>query len=153
MYSETPECIELILPRPLPYNDAIHFVNEIEYDERPRLVNKFVACIGDINGLQNPMTKEKSKEGQWNLGYHEIVSVRDMTTTKCDPRPPLNGHGEYTTSFLRATNAKPSDDPRWVKFCHLVGREDRCRAFLKKCLLPMMGPRPTGHSWNSSPRD
>ncbi|KAL7528579.1 hypothetical protein ACHAXR_006746 [Thalassiosira sp. AJA248-18] len=141
-HRESPECIEFVLPRPLKYNSTVHFVNEVEYDEKPRLVNKFTACIGDINGVQSSHTEEKSKEGQWNLGYHEIVSVREMTTTSCRSRPPMNGHGEDTTSFLRACGARPSDDPRWIRFGHLIGT-DFCRMFLKKSLLPMLGPRPT----------
>ena len=149
-HRETAECIELVLPRPLLcYQDStIQFVNEIEYDAKPRLVNKFSACIGDINGCKNNFIQEKSVEGQWNLGYHEIVSVRDMTTRSCHPRPPLNEHGEATTSFLYACGARPSDDPRWIKLCHLVG-ENKCRLFLKKHLLPMIGPRPSGCAWNS----
>ena len=83
--------------------------------------------------------------GHWNLGYHEIRRVSDMTTSRCIPRPPLNAHGESTTSFLRACGARPAEDPRWIKFCHLIG-DDRCRRFLKEHLLPMIGPRPTGNT-------
>mmetsp|Transcript_39845 Transcript_39845/g.95877 ORF Transcript_39845/g.95877 Transcript_39845/m.95877 type:complete len:310 (-) Transcript_39845:18-947(-) len=148
-HRESPECIEFVLPRPLLWNNPIHYINEIKFDDRPRLVNKFIGCIGDINGATSPLAEEKSKEGLWNLGYHEIKSVRDMTTSNLSSRPPFNCHGEDTTNFLRACRAKPSDDPRWLKFCHLVG-EDRCRLFLKKHLLPMIGPRPTGNVWKSS---
>lgn len=144
---ELPECIEFVLPRPLVFKDSQHFVNEVEYDLKPRLVNKFHACIGDINGCQNPnMANGKSKEGQWDLGYHEIVSVQSMKTTSCITRPPLNGHGEDTTDFLHRINAKPSSDPRWVKFCHSIG-EDRCSLFLKS-VYHMLGPRPTGSGWD-----
>lgn len=149
---ELPDCIELVLPRPLPLAEAATFVNKIEYDKKPRLVNKFIGCIGDINRAQHPMADNSSKEGLWNLGYHEIKSVRDMTVSKCNPRPPLNGYGDDTTSFLQTCQARPADDPRWIKFGHLVG-EDRCRLFLMKHLLPVMGPRPTGNAWDSSGRD
>mmetsp|Transcript_36028 Transcript_36028/g.64877 ORF Transcript_36028/g.64877 Transcript_36028/m.64877 type:complete len:164 (+) Transcript_36028:284-775(+) len=150
-HRETPESIDFALPRPLLYNNStIHFVNKIEYDEKPRLVNKFTTSIlGDYIGVRSPMAEGESKEGQWNLGYHEIVSVRDMTSSNCYPRPPINGYGEDTTSFLRACKATPSNDPRWIKFCHLIG-EDHCRSFLKKHVLLMMGPRPTANAWTSS---
>jgi len=150
-HRETPEFIDFVLPRPLPYNSTIQFVNEIEYDDRPRLVNKFTTSIlGDCIGVQSPMAQGRtSKEGQWDLGYHEIVSVRDMRTAKCHPRPPLNNPGEDTSSFLHTCKAKPSDDPRWIKLCHLIG-EDGCRNFLKRHVLPMMGPRPNANAWNSS---
>lgn len=62
-HRETPECVTLALPQPLPWTSAIHCVNEIMSDERPRLVNKFTGCIGDINGLQSSMAEGKSREG------------------------------------------------------------------------------------------
>ena len=136
-----------ILPRPLIYDSTISFTNEIEFDDKPRLVNKFTANIGDITGAENPLglEGEKSKEGKWNLGFFEIVRVQDMITSSCNSRPPKGGIGKDTTSWLRACGARPSDHPRWVRFCHLVG-EDQCRIFLKKHLIPMLGPRPTGNS-------
>ena len=147
---EKEECVELVLPRPLVWNETIHLVNEIQHDEKPRLINRFSACIGDINGAQNNAMAggSKSSEGQWDLGYHEIQSVAYMSTTSCHSRPPLGGHGEDSTEFLRAVRATPSDDPRWVKLCHLVG-EDRCRLWLNKHLLPVLGPRPSGNSWKA----
>jgi hypothetical protein len=177
-HRETPQCITLAIPRPLPWTSIIHCVNEIIYDERPRLVSKFTACIGDANGVHNPMAEGKSIEGQftrhhltgfpvsqaasqtksareseilgqWNLGYHEIRKVSDMTTACCVPRPPFNAHGQSTTSFLHACGARPAEDPRWIKFCHLIG-EDRCMRFLKEHLLPMIGPRPTGNSYDET---
>ena len=62
-HRETPECITLAVPQPLPWTSAIHRVNEIMFDERPRLVSKFTACIGDINGLQSSMAEGTSREG------------------------------------------------------------------------------------------
>ncbi len=50
--------ITLAVPQPLPWTSAIHCVNEITSDERPRLINKFTACIGDINGLQSLRSRE-----------------------------------------------------------------------------------------------
>ena len=38
-HREAPKCITVTFP--------IHCVNEIMFDERPRLVNTFAACIGD----------------------------------------------------------------------------------------------------------
>lgn len=138
-----------ILPRPLIYDSTISFTNEIEFDDKPRLVNKFTANIGDITGAQNPLAGEgKSKEGKWNLGFFEIVRVQDMITSSCNTRPPKGDIGKDTTSWLQACGARPSNHPRWVRFCHLVG-EDHCRTFLKKHLIPMLGPRPTGNSFSS----
>lgn len=113
-------------------------------------MNKFTANIGDITGAQNPLglEGEKSKEGKWNLGFFEIVRVQDMITSSCNSRPPKGNTGKDTTSWLQACGARPSDHPRWVRFCHLVG-EDQCRIFLKKHLIPMLGPRPTGNSFSS----
>lgn len=87
-----------------------------------------------------------SKEGRLDLGYHEIVSVRDSRNANLNPRPPLNRQGEDTTSMLQACNAKAFDAPRWVRFAHVIG-EDRCTMFIHKSLLPMIGSRPTGNTW------
>ena len=142
-HQEEAETIEFILPQPLVYDSTINFDNAIEYDEKPRLINRFTCSLGDVNGAQNPLAKDKSKEGVWNLGYHEIIRVQDMITSSCSTRPPYGGHGEDSTSWLRACQARPSDHPRWIKFAHTVG-EDHCRLFLKKHLLPILGSRPTG---------
>ena len=66
-HRESPECIEFY-PTEAPSDGPIHYVNEIEYDDKPRLVNKFTAHLGDIHGCHNPMIQEKSREGVWNLG-------------------------------------------------------------------------------------
>ena len=39
-HHEQAETIDFILPRPLVYDSTINFVNEIEYDEKPRLINR-----------------------------------------------------------------------------------------------------------------
>lgn len=145
-YRETPEShLDIMLPRPLYYKSTVHFVNDIEYDEKPRLVNRFATSIlGDCIGVRSQMAQgNTSCEGNWDLGYHEIVSVRDMAYSSCQPRPPKGGIGEDTTSFLNACKAKECCHPRWIKFAHLVG-EDQCRKFLKKHVLPAIGPRPNG---------
>ena len=144
-HKEVPDCITLAFPSKLPWKNTIHCVNDIVHDDKPRLVNEFVGCIGDIHGCRNSMVEETSREGLWNLGYHEIRRVSDMTTARCIPRPQYNSHGDDTTSFLRACKARVAGDPRWIQFCHLVG-DDRCRKFLKDHLLPMIGPRPTGNN-------
>lgn len=132
-YREAPSCIEMVLPRAIYWSggNTIQFVNEIQWDERPRLISKF----------WNRTTHQ-------NLGFYEIISVRDSIYGKLFPRSPLKERGEEVTSSLSACNAEPCDSPRWVKFAHVVG-EDRCSLFLKKSLLPMMGPRPTGNTWRS----
>ena len=58
-HREIPEWITLALPQQLPWTSAIHCVNEIMSDERPRLVSKFTGSIGDINA----MAEGKSREG------------------------------------------------------------------------------------------
>eukprot|EP00986_Skeletonema_menzelii_P015004 scaffold10826_cov136-Skeletonema_menzelii.AAC.3 len=146
-YQETAEYLDLIPPRTLhrTYNTAIIIQNNIEYDEKPRLVNEFVAFLDDVTGCSGSLAQEKSSEGRWNLGYHEIVNVRDSTFSRIHPRPPHKGHGTDTTSFLSVLKAKPSilEGPRRVKFAHLRG-EDECRKFIKKHLLPIIGSRPSG---------
>ena len=81
-HHEEAETVQYILPRPLiSYESQIEITNEIKYDEKPRLVNLFTTCIGDVNGMQNPLagsSNNKSKEGTWNLGYHEIKRVQGM---------------------------------------------------------------------------
>jgi len=121
-------------------------VNEIQYDQKPRLISQYFAIIDDVNGIEPPRGEDISKEGRLDLGYHEIVSVRDSENASLDPRPPLNHLGQNTTEFLKAYNAKAVDAPRWVRFAHIVG-EDVCRMFIHKTLLPMIGPRPTGNSF------
>jgi len=146
-YKETAQCIELIPPKALTwtYDSAIIIENDIEYDEKPRLVNEFTAYLDDVNGASGSLVQEKSKEGRWNLGYHEIVNVRDSTFSRIHPRPPRKGHGTDTTNFLKILKAKPSMlGPRRVKLAHLSCGEDRCRTFIKKHLLPIIGPRPSG---------
>ena len=145
-YHEQAETVKFILPRPLVYDSSINFVNEIDYDEKPRLINRFTCSLGDVNGAQNPLANGLSKEGKWDLGYHEVIRVQDMITSSCSSRPPYGGYGEDTTAWLHACQARPSDHPRWIKFAHVMG-EDHCRTFLKKHLLPMLGERPTGNTF------
>lgn len=70
-HRETPERCDFVLPRPLPYKRTITFENEIEFDKRPRLVNKmFTTLLGDCIGVRNahhPGTG-RSAEGHWDLG-------------------------------------------------------------------------------------
>ena len=147
-HQENPSCLELVLPRALSWTNGSQFnlVNEIQYDQKPRLISQYFAIIDDVNGIEPPRGEDISKEGRLDLGYHEIVSVRDSENASLDPRPPLNHLGQNTTEFLKAYNAKAVDAPRWVRFAHIVG-EDVCRMFIHKTLLPMIGPRPTGNSF------
>ena len=62
-HRETSECNTLAVPQPLPWTTVIHCVNEIMFNKRPCLVNKFTLCIGDINKLQSSMVKGKLGEG------------------------------------------------------------------------------------------
>ncbi len=154
-HREMPMCIQLIPPRKLLWagDHQLTFVNEITWDEKPRLVGEFWVRSGVRND-------EKSSNGvrdsglvdddgnQRNLGFHEIVSVKHGSYASVHPRPPFNKEGGCTTSFLAANKAKEPDTPRWVKFAHIIG-EDRCRMFIRKHLLPMMGTRPTGNDFNA----
>ena len=145
-YKETAQCIDLVPPKSLKWtNDSpIIIENDIEYDDKPRLVNEYTACLDDVNGASGSLVEEKSKEGRWNLGYHEVVNLRDSSFSRIHPRPPRKGYGTDTTNFLKVLKAKPSSlGPRRVKLAHLSCGEDKCRIWLKK-LLPIIGPRPTG---------
>jgi len=150
-YKETAQYIDLIPPRALTwtYDTTIIIENDIEYDEKPRLVNEFIAFLDDVTGASGSLVQEKSSEGRWNLGYHEIVNVRDSTFSRIHPRPPHKGHGTETTNFLSVLKAKSSMlGPRRVKFAHLKG-DDECRTFIRKHLLPIIGPRPSGTNGNN----
>ena len=142
-YQETAEYIDLIPPRTLStYKSPIVIQNDIVYDEKPRLVNEFIAFLDDVNGCSGCLVEEKSSEGRWNLGYHEKQVSTNSTFSRIHPRPPHKGHGMDTTNFLSVLKAKPSiEGPRRVKFAHLRG-EDECRKFIKKHLLPIIGSRP-----------
>jgi hypothetical protein len=147
-HRESPKCLELVPPKVLSwtFGKTFSIENEIEYDQKPRLISEYCMIIDDVNGIEHPGS-EKSKEGRLNLGFHEIISVREPARNTClNPRPPLNGQGQDSSEFLRACNAKALDAPRWIKFAHAVG-EDRCRMFINKNLLPMIGSRPTGNTW------
>jgi hypothetical protein len=48
-----------------------------------------------------------------------------MNAACCIPHPPLNAHGEDTTSFLQACRARSIEDHRWIEFCYLIGK-DHC---------------------------
>ncbi|KAL3767857.1 hypothetical protein ACHAWO_013676 [Cyclotella atomus] len=150
-YQERPICIELVPPISLSWTGGCQFniVNGISYDNKPRLISQYWATIEDVNGLKTSPGKEKSKEGRLDLGFHEISSVRESRNATLNPRPPLDGNGEDSTEFLRKCNAKAFDNPRWIRLAHLVG-EDRCRMFVHKSLLPMIGPRPTGNTWHNA---
>ena len=74
--------------------------------------------------------------------YHEIVSVASFRTCKLGSRPALGGCSEDSSDFLTTMRAKPTSDPRWMRFCHLVGN-DNVREYLRKSLLPLIGPRPS----------
>ena len=100
--------------------------------------------IDDVNGMKTSPGREQSTEGIIDLGYHEIVYVRNWQTARLNPRPPLNSKGEESTESLKTYKATEIM-PRWIKFAHVVG-EDKCRMFVHKSLLPMIGPRPTGQS-------
>lgn len=145
-YRESPECIEFVPPFPLHWKQEIKLVNEVEWDDKPRLICKFLTIIDDVNGIRNPLTNEISKEGRMNLGYHECVSLKDGQYALCSSRPPLNETGEDTSAYLSSYKTTQSDTMRWIKFAHVIG-EDRCQTFVKKHLIPMMGFRPTGNSW------
>lgn len=155
-YREISQCIELVPPKALTwtYDSAIIIDNDIEYDDKPRLINEFTACLDDVNGASGSLVEEKSKEGRWNLGYHEVVSLRDATFSRVHPRPPRKGHGTDTTNFLKVLKAKPSMlGPRRVKLAHLACGDDKCRIWLKKHLLPIIGPRPSGKDWTREERN
>lgn len=169
-HREMPMCIELVPPRPLfwiEHSRTINFVNEIQWDKRPRLVNKFWAQIAKNDNGSNFKSSDGEEareedeirqdlgfheivsienEIKQDLGFHEIVSVRDNVYASLHPRPSLGQHGENTTSALVSKDAEASDSPRWVKLAHVAG-EDCCRMFVRKHLLPMMGTRPTGNDW------
>jgi len=149
-YKETAKVLTLVPPKALKWtNDSsIVIENDIEYDDKPRLVNEYTACLDDVNGAAGSLVEEKSKEGRWNLGYHEVVNLRDSTFSRIHPRPPRKGHGVDTTNFLKVLKAKPSSlGPRRVKLAHLSCGEDKCRIWIKKHLLPILGPRPSGKDW------
>jgi hypothetical protein len=112
-------------------------------------ITQYWATIDDVNGLEASPGKGKSKEGRLDLGYHEITSVRESRNARLNPRPSLDGQGQDSTEFLRNCNAKAFDNPRWIRFAHLVG-EDRCRMFVHKSLLPMIGRRPSGNTWHNA---
>jgi hypothetical protein len=68
-----------------------------------------------------------------------------MNAACCIPHPPLNAHGEDTTSFLQACRARSIEDHRWIEFCYLIGK-DHCGQCLKENLMPLIGARLTGNS-------
>ena len=74
--------------------------------------------------------------------YHEIVSVDSFRACNLGSRPALGGCSEDSSDFLTTMRAKPTSDPRWMRFCHLVGN-DNVREYLRKSLLPLIGPRPS----------
>mmetsp|Transcript_14445 Transcript_14445/g.29452 ORF Transcript_14445/g.29452 Transcript_14445/m.29452 type:complete len:260 (-) Transcript_14445:286-1065(-) len=154
-YREMPMCIELVLPKKLFWTGdlQLNFVNEITWDEIPRLVGEF--CVrSDVKNDEKSSSQARDNKvvddgcNKTSLGFHEIVSVKNRTFANIHPRPALRKHGECTTSYLAANKVDESATPRWVKFAHIVG-EDRCRMFIRKHLLPMMGTRPTGNNWQS----
>ena len=151
-YKEISCCLDLIPPKSLTWTDksAVIIENDIVYDDKPRLVNEFIAYLDDVTGVSGSLAQEKSSEGRWNLGYHEFVNVRDATFSRLHPRPPREGHGTDTTTFLTVLKAKPSMlGPRRVKLAHLAG-QDECRTFIKKHLLPIIGARPCGTGDNNT---
>lgn len=145
-HRETATCLELVPPKALPFQEQFNLVNEVEYDQKPRLISQYWATVGDVNGIVHSPGCQKSQEGRLDLGYHEIISVRESRNATLKSRPPLNSPGPDSTEFLKTCNAKAFDAPRWVRFAHVVG-EDRCRLFLQSGLLPMVGSRPTGNTW------
>lgn len=153
-HREMPMCVELVLPKKLFWTGdrQLNFVNEITWDERPRLVGEFCVRRDVKNDEKFPsQVRDNEVDSECNktsLGFHEIVSVKNGTFANIHPRPALRKHGECTTSYLAANKADEPDTFRWVKFAHIVG-EDRCRIFLRKHLMPMMGTRPTGDNWQA----
>ena len=144
-HQETPTCLEVVPPKALPWTDNLNIVNEIEHDQKPRLISQYRGTIDDVNGIENKLNEMKSKEGAIDLGYHEILSIRNCKNAMLNPRPPLNGKGQDSSDYINACNAK-AFMPRWVKFAHVVG-QDKCRMFVHKSLLPMIGARPTGQNF------
>merc|ERR1711971_670414 len=141
-HRETPALVEFVLPRPL--GDDLQVVNDIEWDDKPRLVNKYETSMRDIAGMigRTSVAGRSAEAGRWDLGYHELRSVAFMSLANLSSRPPKDGHNDDSIRFLKAVRAIPSEDPRWMKFAHLRG-EDRCKSFLGKTLLTLVGPRPT----------
>ena len=95
-HRENPECITLPIPQPLPWSRAIHCVNEIMFNDKPRLVNKFTECIGGIHALKSSQGKVGSCITDASL-FHEQQHKRPLQTNRANGILDITNYEESQT--------------------------------------------------------
>ena len=93
---KNPECITLPIPQPLTWLRAIHCVNEIMFDDKPRLVNKFTECIGGIHALKSSQGKVGSCITDASL-FHEQQHKRPLQTNRANGILDITNYEESQT--------------------------------------------------------